>query len=222
MQSKPPYLRVGLTGGIGSGKSTVAKAFEKLGRLVLSADEIAHALTANDAAVREAIMATFGKEMYPGGGALDRRRLAVAAFCDRRRAAELNAIVHPRVFEEIDKRLAAERIERLMPYVVIEAALIFESNVDEILDRVVVVDAPEEERIRRVVQRDGSSEDAVHARMALQIAPAEAKGLADFVIVNDRNTVSLDEKVRFVDLLLRSIPPRDLPDEEGAAEESSR
>jgi dephospho-CoA kinase len=215
MQNSRPFMLVGVTGGIGSGKSTVCRAFERLGRVVISADEIARSLTETDARLREEIRAVFGPEVFRTDGSLDRGGLARIAFSSPAATGRLNTIVHPRVFEEIDRSLDGIALDRKKPYVVIEAALIYESGMDERLDRVVVVDAPEAVRIGRVVARDGLTANEVRQRIRAQWPAAEKIRLADMVIVNDRNAVALDTKVRFVDTLLAALPPQDLPDEEG-------
>ncbi len=214
MQSDRPFRLIGVTGGIGSGKSTVCKVFAELGRLVVSADAIARTLTEGDPEVRAALRSTFGKEIFRADGSLDRGGLAKIAFASEELTARLNGIVHPRVFEEVDRTLAHEAPERTMPYVVIEAALIYESGMDEWLDRVVVVDAPESTRVERVVARDGTTPEDVRRRMAAQWPAQDKVRWADFVIVNDRNTVALREKVRLIDSVIRALPPGDLPETE--------
>ena len=217
MQNDRPFRLVGVTGGIGSGKSTVCKCFADLGRLVLSADDIARSLTEGDDGVRAAVRKEFGAAVFRKDGTLDRAGLAKEAFASAAATSRLNAIVHPRVFEEIDRRLAQESAARKEPYVVIEAALIYESGMDEWLDRVVVVDAPESIRISRVVARDGSTAEEVRQRMKAQWPAREKVRLADVVIVNDRNTLALETKVRFVDTLLSALPAGDLPDDDGGS-----
>ena len=212
MQNDRPFRLIGVTGGIGSGKSTVCGCFAALGRLVLNADDIARRLTENDAAVRQAIRAGFGESVFRADGSLDRAGLARVAFASAEGIARLNMIIHPRVFEEIDTALAGESRERKMPFVVIEAALVYESGMDEWLDRVVVVDAPENVRIDRVITRDKTTNDEVRRRIAAQWPVQEKLRWADFVIVNDRNGVALDAKVRLIDNIIRALPPSDLPD----------
>ena len=199
------YLLVGVTGGIGSGKSLVCGVFERLDRTVVSADALAREITDTDPAVKAEVRGLLGNDVYRTDGTLDRKLAASRVFADPLLVRRLNRIVHPRVFEALDRRLAALPADRRRPYVVVEAALIYESGLDRTLDRVIVVDAPEEERIRRVAARDGVTEHEVRLRMAAQLPPAKKTSKADFVIVNDRNTISLDAKVRFIDGLLRSL-----------------
>ncbi len=209
MRNDRSFRLVGVTGGIGSGKSTVCRSFAALGRLVLSADNVARELTEGDDVVRGAIRKEFGDKVFLADGSLDRAGLARIAFASEEATRRLNAIVHPRVFEELAHTLNAEPEARKEPYVVIEAALIYESGMDEWLDFVVVVDAPEAERIRRVLVRDKSTKDEVLKRIAAQLPVKDKLQWADFVIVNDQNAVNLDAKVRFVDSLIQALPVKD-------------
>ena len=199
------FLLVGVTGGIGSGKSVVCSLFSRLGRTVISADEIARNLTESDPTVRASIGKAFGQDLYRPDGSLDRRRLASIVFESAEALERLNSIVHPRVFKEIDRQLALLTVEKRRPYVVVEAALVFESGLDRKLDRVIVVDAIEETRISRVMERDGSSRQEVVARMSSQMSPEEKRKRADFVIQNDQTLQQLGEKVLFLDALLALI-----------------
>jgi dephospho-CoA kinase len=194
-----------VTGGIGSGKSVVCSLFSRLGRTVISADEIARNLTESDPTVRASIGKAFGQDLYRPDGSLDRRRLASIVFESAEALERLNSIVHPRVFKEIDRQLALLTVEKRRPYVVVEAALVFESGLDRKLDRVIVVDAIEETRISRVMERDGSSRQEVVARMSSQMSPEEKRKRADFVIQNDQTLQQLGEKVLFLDALLALI-----------------
>lgn len=200
------YLAVGVTGGIGSGKSALCEAFASLGRLVISADSVARDLTANDQAIREEIRAAFGPKVITPEATLDRKALAAIVFHDRTARERLNAIVHPRVFTALTKQLAGESASRLRPYTIIEAALIFESGMK--LDYVIVVDAPEEERIRRVMLRDGASREEVLSRIASQMSVAEKRRRADFIVENTALPDALGSRAAFLDTLLRSLPRR--------------
>jgi len=200
------YLAVGVTGGIGSGKTALCDAFAALGRLVVSADVLARNLTVNDAHVLEEIRAAFGNEILTDAGALDRKALAAIVFHDRAAREKLNGIIHPRVFRALATTLAAERPERLQPYTILEAALIYESGMK--LDYVIVVDAPEEERIRRVMHRDGISREEVNARIASQMSAHAKRTRADFVVENTDHPEALKNHATFLDALLRTIAHR--------------
>ena len=191
--SAPPQTltSLGVTGGIGSGKTAlVARLATHPGVRVLLADDLAKRLMVEDPAVRRQLVARFGPETYRDDGSLDRQALAARVFGDADELAALNAIVHPAVRRAMLDALGAARGDavRLLVY---EAALIFETGADEILDHVAVVDAPVETRVARAMARDGSARDDVLARMARQLDPAEARRRADTVVDNDGSLADL-------------------------------
>jgi dephospho-CoA kinase len=208
MPNKRDYLLAGVTGGIGSGKSLVCSLFAGLGRTVLSADAIAQEMSDNDRSIRLAISGLFGPGAYRGDGPLERKFVAEKVFADHAMLRKLNSIVHPPVIAEVQRRAAALPVAVRRPYVIVEAALIYESGMDEMLDQVIVVDADEETRIQRVIARDGTDRDAVLRRIAAQLPAATKVAHADFVIKNEANAVALEEKVRFIDTLLTSMAPQ--------------
>jgi dephospho-CoA kinase len=207
MPSKRDHLLVGVTGGIGSGKSLVCSLFEQLGRTVLKADTIAQEIGDTNAEVRREVMKLLGPAAYGADGSLQRKFVADKVFVDHALLRKLNGIVHPRVIAEIEKRVATLPQGQRRPYVLVEAALIFESGMDDRLDQVIVVDADEETRLRRVTERDKVERDAVLLRMAAQLPAARKVALADFVIRNEENRIALEEKVRFLDTLLSTMAP---------------
>jgi dephospho-CoA kinase len=173
-------LKVGLTGGIGSGKSTVARVFSVLGIPVYDADTAAKRLMRDDPDIREALTLAFGPKAY-SNGELQREWLASVVFTDPGKTALLNGIVHPAVIRD-----AAEwMLRQKAPYSLKEAALVFESGSDKELDYVIGVAAPEEVRLDRVMSRDGLSLRQVQDRMAKQMPESEKMALCDRVIVND-------------------------------------
>ena len=176
---------LGVTGGIGSGKSALVRRFgEHDGVRVVLADDVAKRIMAEHPGVRAALVERFGPETYTPAGDLDRGHLAGRVFGDAEALAALNAVVHPAVREALLEEMERARAEGVRLFVY-EAALIFETGGDEVLDTVVVVDAPVETRVARVQARDGVDRAAVLARMAHQIDPAEARRRADLVVVND-------------------------------------
>jgi dephospho-CoA kinase len=192
-------LKVGLTGGIGSGKSTVARVFSVLGVPVYDADTAAKRLMREDPAVRDSVMRAFGPNAYRNGE-LQREWLAGVVFADPAKTAVLNAIVHPAVIRD-----AAEWMNRQSgAYALKEAALVFESGSEKGLDFVIGVTAPEETRIERVVARDGSSPDQVRDRMSRQMPETEKMARCDRVILNDGIT-PLIPQVLDTDRWLRSM-----------------
>ena len=170
---------VGLTGGIGSGKSTIAKAFAALGIAVFNSDEQAKALIATDTHVKERIIAAFGEEAYQNGE-YNRAYIAQIVFNNSEKLAILNGIVHPALAEYF-KQWAKEQTS---PYVLKEAAILFESGSYKDCDYIITVTAPEEVRIARVMARDHCTEAQVRARMAQQWSDAQRIALSDAVIEN--------------------------------------
>ncbi len=207
MPNKRDHLLVGVTGGIGSGKSLVCSVFEHLGRTVLHADLVAQEISSTNPVVRREITKLLGAGAYRGDGPMERAYVAGRVFADHALLRALNGIIHPRVIAEIEKRVLALTQGQRRPYVLVEAALIYESGMDKLLDQVIVVDADEETRVRRVTERDGVGRDAVLLRMAAQLPAARKAALADFVIRNEENAVALQEKVQFIDTLLRAMAP---------------
>jgi len=202
------HLLVGVTGGIGSGKSTVCKSFAKHGRTVLSADDIARQLTDTNDEIKSSIKQTFGDKVFLPNGLVDRNALAVIVFNNQSLRKKLDAIIHPKVFTAIDNAIEQLPSSKQKPYVVIEAALIYESGMDERLDYVIVVNASEHERIERVMRRDGVPREAVVARIHSQMSMEQMLRRADFVIENNGDEQGLAETVRFLDRLLASLLPQ--------------
>jgi dephospho-CoA kinase len=186
-------LRVGLTGGLASGKSTVARRLAELGAEVFDADRIVAELYASGGAGETAAWDLFGDEIYDEHGAVDRARLARLVFADPAKRRMLESRIHPRVGEEIVRRFAdAER--RGVPVAVVEASQLLEAKKEDRYDRVVLVVAPEEERIRRWSEKGGDRDDA-RGRIAAQISAEEARLRATDVLVNDGTLEELRDKV---------------------------
>ena len=175
-------LKVGITGGIGSGKSTVCRIFETLGIPVYYADDRAKWLMTNDERVTSAVKALFGPQAYLPTGALNRELIGQVVFNDSAKLRELNAIVHPAVHQ--DGQEWHEQQQNVY-YTLKEAALIFESGGDRFLHRTITVAAPEELRLERVMARDQVSAESVRSRMDKQMPEKEKIARADFVIQND-------------------------------------
>jgi dephospho-CoA kinase len=184
---------LGLTGGIGAGKSTVAELLARRGAVVVDTDAIARAVVEPGGAVHEAVVRRFGHA--------DRARLARAVFADARARADLNAIVHPAVGDVVRARLAAEQAAGTA-VVVLEVPLLVEAGWADRVDRVAVVDAPEDIAMRRLVDGRGMDEADVRGRMAAQASRAERLAVADVVL---DNAGSPDELAAQVDSLWESI-----------------
>jgi dephospho-CoA kinase len=186
-------LRIGLTGGIASGKSTVARHLARLGAAVVDADEIVRDLYRPGGAGEAAARELFGEETLARDGTVDRGRLAQIVFADPSRRHALESRIHPLVGAEIERRFAqAERAGARVA--VAEASQLLEARTEERYDRVLLVVAPEETRLERWVSRGGDAEDA-RRRMAAQIPSEEAVSRADDLIVNDGTPEELERKV---------------------------
>ncbi|PST81944.1 dephospho-CoA kinase [Pedobacter yulinensis] len=179
-------LKVGVTGGIGSGKTTVCRIFEVLGVPVFYADAQAKSLMTSDPLLIAGLRNAFGAESYDASGALNSKHIAGIVFNSEAELARLNALVHPAVFRAFESWVA--KVDPQVPYVLKEAALLFESGSYRLCDRNILVTAPLEVRIARVMARDLSTRDAVLARIARQLDDASKEKLADFVIRNEEDT----------------------------------
>lgn len=194
-------MRVGLTGGIGAGKSAVAAVFEKLGAFIVDTDVIAREVVApNSDGLRE-IARVWPQAVR--GGVLDRGALADIVFADPKARERLNALLHPHI-----RRVALEREARAKPgqLVVHVVPLLFETGYDRLVDKSVLVISPLEQRIARIVARDKLDEGRVRARMAAQIEPERAREAADFVIENDGNLNHLRDRAGAVYAALCATP----------------
>ncbi|QJR09310.1 Dephospho-CoA kinase [Usitatibacter rugosus] len=181
-------LSVGLTGGIGSGKSTVAERFERLGASLVDADEISRALTAPGGAAMPALRAAFGRGLVAADGALDRRAMRELAFTDPGARARLEAILHPLVRAESDRARAGAGGH----YVMMIVPLLFETGGQARVDRTLVVDAPEETQVERVVRRSALAPEEVRQVMAAQWPRWRRLQAADDVVFNGGSEGELD------------------------------
>ncbi len=177
-------LKVGVTGGIGSGKTVVCRIFRTLGIPVFDADTAARKLMQDDHALVTAIRESFGEEAYLPDGRLNRSYLSAKVFTNEEALERLNSLVHPATIKAANDWAALQHA----PYTVKEAALLFESGSYRHNDVNILVTAPEAIRMQRVMQRDGVTENEVKARMARQLSDEVKIGLADHIIVNDGKT----------------------------------
>ena len=173
-------IKIGLTGGIGSGKSTVARVLKVLDVPVFVADDAGRVILADDLEIRKAVTMRFGPAIYPNG-VVDRKALAAIVFNDAAGLEDLNEIVHPAVRAAFRKW----SLEQEAPYVVMEAAILAESEGYKAFDSIIVVTAPEELRIQRVMARDRVGATTVQARLRNQIGEEERLRIADHVVHND-------------------------------------
>ena len=181
-------LRVGLTGGIGSGKTTVARMFETLGIPLYYADDAAKRLLNTDPALKSAVQQLFGEACYTNG-VLNRSYLASIVFNDSEKLAALNQLVHPATIADSNAWFLHQETD----YAIREAALLFESGAAEGLDYVIGVSAPAPLRIQRVMLRDGSNEEDVKKRMATQLQDTIKLKLCDWVVINDEREALLPQ-----------------------------
>ena len=188
--------KVGITGGIGSGKSTVSRILAECGVAVYTSDDRAKELMASSQVLRDKIVDMFGEEAYLDGK-LNKPYLAQRVFSNPEALAKLNSIVHPAVMDDFD-RWAEEQEGN---YVVLESAILFEANLDSRVDCVVSVLAPEELRIKRAMQRDGASREDIVRRIANQISDDERTERSKYAIVN----ISLEDLHEDVEQLHRRL-----------------
>lgn len=191
-------LKIGITGGIGSGKSTVCRVFSALGIPVFEADQIAKELMNTSGEIGEKLVNLFGASVYLPDQTIDRKYLAGIVFNNPSLLAQLNAIVHPVVrqtfFDWCDKQKS--------PYIIHEAAILFESGFYKMMDKTITVVTSENERIQRVMKRDGLTLELVKERIKNQWTDEERIKLADFVIGNNDNEliipqiIEIDKKIR--------------------------
>jgi len=197
----------GLTGGIGSGKSAAAAIFEDHGIPVVSADELSRIVVTPGSEGLAAVVAAFGEGVLTPDGELDRRKLGALVFKDPAQRARLEGILHPRIrdsFQDVLAALAATG-QHLVVY---EVPLLFENNLEKQMKAVILVSAPEEQRIARVMARDRLAAEDVRARMAAQMDDQSRRSRAQFVLENDGD---LEHLRRQIEALLARIQPRKAP-----------
>jgi len=210
---KNSTLVIGLTGGIGSGKTTVGNIFESFGAKLIRADEVAKKVIDSDPQIKKKIIKYYGNKIYRSNGKLDRFAMANIIFTDRTKLRKLNDIVHPSVIKIIDNEIRA--LQHICRYslVFVEAALIFEADVESMFDFIIVVHATQVHRINRIISRDRIKRVDVKNRFEAQIPQSKKVQNADFIIRNNGDLKSLKKKCKFIfDLLLTSshIPMRTL------------
>lgn len=193
--TKRRYQKIGLTGTIGSGKSTVSARLAALGAVVLDADSVSRELLATDTACRRAVIEAFGNEILQADGSIDRRKLAAIVFSDPAARARLNGIVHPAVAEQMFAD--AERGVSANPDapVVFDAPLLIECGLQDRMDAVVLVTANRETALKRVMLRDGCEKREAESRIDAQMPQEEKAQYADFIIENDGTLDELNDRV---------------------------
>lgn len=185
-------LVIGLTGGIGSGKSTVADGFAALGIPVIDADLLARELVEPGQAALREIMAAFGADCIGTDGRLDRDYIRRQIYADSMRKRQLEAILHPKIRQRIRDLLAGIST----PYCIVVIPLLLETGQTDLVDRILVVDTPEKEQLKRVAARDGLTHNAVMAIMAAQTDRNTRLNAADDIIHNDTDMDSLNGRIQ--------------------------
>ena len=183
-------MKVGITGGIGSGKTTVCKVFEVLGIPVFYADDVAKSIMHTDAQLRTDIIKGFGKESYTENGELNRKHISAIVFNDKEQLDILNALVHPAVFRAFDIWV---RAQGQAPYILKEAALLFESDSYKMCDLSILVKSPEALKIRRIINRDHTSAEEVRLRIDRQFSDEQKEKLADYILINDEQMLLMPQ-----------------------------
>jgi len=191
-------LKIGITGNIGSGKTTISKIFELLGVPVFFADDAAKQVMTSDTLLMDEISQAFGGNSYFDDGTLNRKHIAAIVFNDELQLKRLNEIVHPAVFRAFDQWVAGKMD---VPYVLKEAALLFESDSYKICDKTILVTAPLELRIKRVIDRDGLSRNEILNRESKQFTEEKKKALADFSIKNDDSELVIPQVLQLHEVI---------------------
>ncbi|HEX5154173.1 MAG TPA: dephospho-CoA kinase [Parafilimonas sp.] len=193
-------LKIGLTGGMGSGKTTVSRIFSVLGIPVFYADDIAKTIMNEDESLKQNLIHLFGNEAYINGQ-LNRKYIASIVFNNKYKLDQLNALVHPVTIAAADKWIS----EQTTTYVIKEAALMFEAGAAAHLDYVIGVYAPQHLRLQRVMHRDSANREDVLARMNRQIDETIKMKLCDFVVVNDGQQAILPQVLSLHEKFLNMV-----------------
>lgn len=198
-------LVIGLVGGIGSGKSVATAMLAELGAEIINADLVGHEVYEPTKPGFDAIVAEFGSDVVGADGRIDRKRLGALVFADSARLARLNAIVHPLIRAEIERRVQQARVKGEVRAVVVEAAILLEAGWRSLVDQVWVISARREDVLARLAVQRGMAADETDARIAKQMTDAERRAAADVVI---ENTGSLDELRARLEGLWQTLVPR--------------
>ncbi len=196
-------LKVGLTGGLGSGKSTASRFFRSLGAFILDADSTAKKLIESDERVNEALIKEFGTDIINASSNVDKKKLARVAFQDEDHQQRLNYVVHPHINNAIDKSFDKILDQSNKKLFIVDAALIYESGYDAHLDYVIVVTAQLKNRMERAMNRNTLTREEILKRIEFQWPEEEKIGLADFVVHNDGTEDELGEQI--VDLYKKLV-----------------
>ncbi len=194
-------LKIGITGGIGSGKTTVSKIFELLGIAVFYADEVAKKLMTDDAELVHHVKSLFGVNAYLQSGQLNRKYISGIVFSDDEALADLNRLVHPAVFKNFEQWAAKQK----SAYVIKEAALLFESGSYKLCQANILVTSTQDLKIKRLMKRDGSNQEQIFDRMNKQMDDQEKEKLANFFIHNDEKHMLIPQVLKLHEVFLNEL-----------------
>ena len=193
-------LKLGLTGGIGSGKTTIAKVFENIGVPVFYADNEAKKFLF-DEDVKRNLVSIFGDNVIDSNGEVNKQELASIVFNNKAHLQELNSLIHPLLMKEFEKWCNNNELEK-NPYIVMEAAILFEAGFDKFVDKVLTISAPLHTRIERVVKRDNTDIKQVESRIRNQMSDKEREKKSDYIIYNGDMDMVVNEVVKINQNLL--------------------
>ncbi len=197
---------VAVTGGIGSGQSTVCKYLQELGCKIIDVDKKAKQIIQKDNSLQNELKKSFGDEIFHKDGQLNRKRLAHLAFRDEAQTLQLNKLIHPRMVAEVVEEMETARFSQKYPLIVVDAALIFEISIEQMFDAIIVVYARLENRIKRVMDRDGLKRTEILARVRRQIPLDDKKTWADFTVDNNGTVEELKKQTeKIFEVLLSDV-----------------
>lgn len=188
----------GLTGGVASGKSTVARLFEALGARIIDADRIGHDLLRPSSAPYEEVVRRFGSEVVKAAGEIDRRRLGAKVFADAEARRDLNAILHPRIIERVEALAAEYHAADVRAVILVDAALIYEAGIGGRFRKMIVAWCRPEQQVERLMAKAGLSRTEAERRIAAQMPAEEKRRRADYVIDTSGSLEETREQVRWV------------------------
>lgn len=185
-------IKVAITGGIGSGKTFICNIFSILGIPVFNSDEVAKLLLNKNLEIQQKVISLFGKDVYQPNSTINRKKLADIVFNDKIALLKLNNIIHPEVRKSFNQWALIQKA----PYVIQESAIIFESGIIGNFDKIIIVTAPEELKIERIIKRDGISKEKIIERMKNQLPEEKKVEQSHFVIVNDDIEMILPQVIK--------------------------
>ncbi|VAW55457.1 Dephospho-CoA kinase [hydrothermal vent metagenome] len=198
-------LKIGLTGGIGSGKTAASEIFERLGIDIIDTDVISRQLINHDKPTIKIILNTFGENILTSDKSIDRKKLARIVFSDKDKKQLLENILHPKIRDEVNKQILSLSQSSAPNYIIVVIPLLLETGFNDIIDRVLVVLTDEGRRIDRVLQRDERNLDEIHSIITHQVRDETRIKAADDIITNNRDIKHLQSQVRQLDKKYRQM-----------------